>query len=119
MFAPSGMGYDTYRLWETLLLGAIPIVESNVGFDRTYANLPVLVVRNYTQLTPLLLRTAHRCFLRHAHRYSYEHLTEQYWLAAVQRAVHTGSIQHISAAHPFRNKYCDFLDYDAEVDHKL
>lgn len=27
VLCPSGLGFDTYRLWETLLLGAIPIVE--------------------------------------------------------------------------------------------
>lgn len=31
VLSPSGLGFDTYRLWETLLLGSIPIVESNAG----------------------------------------------------------------------------------------
>ena len=29
VLCPSGLGFDTYRLWETLMLGSIPIVESN------------------------------------------------------------------------------------------
>ena len=27
VLCPSGLGFDTYRLWETLILGSIPIVE--------------------------------------------------------------------------------------------
>jgi hypothetical protein len=50
VLCPSGLGFDTYRLWETIMLGSIPIVESNKGFDRTYVNLPVLVVNNFTDL---------------------------------------------------------------------
>ena len=109
VLCPSGLGFDTYRLWETLLLGSVPIVESNAGFDRSYSNLPVLVVRNYSDVTPQLLQRAYPCFLHHARRYNYLHLTEQYWVQAVQRAIRTGSIEHIMEQHPFRNKYCDFL----------
>ena len=31
MLCPSGLGMDSYRIWESLLLGTIPIVESNAG----------------------------------------------------------------------------------------
>ena len=109
VLCPSGLGFDTYRLWETLLLGSIPVVESNTGFDRTYSNLPVLVVRNYSDLTPQLLHRAYPCFVKNAHKYNYKHLTEKYWLDAVFRAVHTGDTAHITEQHPFRNKYCDFM----------
>jgi hypothetical protein len=27
VLCPSGLGFDTYRLWETIILGSIPIVE--------------------------------------------------------------------------------------------
>jgi hypothetical protein len=105
----TGLGFDTYRLWETILAGSIPVVESNAGFDRTYSNLPVLVVRNYSDLTPALLDRAYPCIQQHAHRYNYHHLTEKYWVDLVQTAVRTGSNAHVMEQHPFRNKYCDFL----------
>ena len=41
--SPSGLGMDTYRLWQALLVGTVPVVESNAGLDRTYSSLPVLV----------------------------------------------------------------------------
>jgi len=31
ILCPSGLGMDSYRIWESLILGAIPIVESNAG----------------------------------------------------------------------------------------
>jgi hypothetical protein len=40
-------GYDTHRIWEALLLGAIPIVEANPfgsGIEKAFSRLPVLVV---------------------------------------------------------------------------
>lgn len=109
LLSRTGLGFDTYRLWETLLMGSIPVVESNAGFDRTYSNLPVLVVRNYSDVTPQLLQRAYPCFLRHARDFNYAHLTEGYWMDLVRTAVRTGCIDHVTAQHPFRNKYCDFL----------
>jgi thiamine kinase-like enzyme len=90
-------------------MGSIPVVESNAGLDRTYANLPVLVLRNYSDLTPQLLDRAYPCFLRHAEHYNYAHLTEPYWVNLVHTAVRTGKIDHVTEQHPFSNKYCDFL----------
>jgi hypothetical protein len=106
---PSGLGMDTYRLWQTLLMGTIPVVESNPGFDRTYARLPVLVVRNYTDLTPGLLRRAYPCFRDNADKFDYRALTLPYWLELVDTAVRTGNVDHVTRQHPYRNAYCDFL----------
>lgn len=30
-----GLGYDTYRLWESMTIGTIPILERGVGFDKS------------------------------------------------------------------------------------
>jgi hypothetical protein len=66
VLCPSGMGYDTYRHWEVLLLGSIPVFESNPGFDRTFEKLPVLIVKNYADVTPELLETTYAKFAGHA-----------------------------------------------------
>ena len=101
---------DSYRLWETLLLGAIPIVESNAGMDKTYANLPVLVVRNYSDLNPKLLEKSYPCFVKNAHKFRYFHLTSGYWHKLVYRAVRTASAEHVLRNHPVKNLYCNFLE---------
>jgi len=109
VLCPSGLGFDTYRLWEALVLGSIPIVESNSGLDRTFSSLPVLIIRNYEDLTPELLERAYPCFVEHADKFDFSHLTLRYWLTMIQKAVDTGSIEHVTLHHPLRHKYCDFL----------
>ena len=110
VLCPSGFSLDSFRIWETLLLGAIPIVESNPpGLDRTYSNLPVLVVQNFSVVTPTFLEAAYPCFYKHAHLYNYEILRASYWLNLTAWTAHTGSIDGMMENHPYRNKYCDFL----------
>jgi hypothetical protein len=111
VLCPSGLGFDTYRMWETMLVGSIPVLESNPGFDRTFTSLPVLIVQRFDYLTPQLLELAYPCFLQHVHDFKFEMLREDYWVTLLQTAVLTGSIQHVQEHHPFRHKYCDFLDY--------
>lgn len=106
---PSGLSMDSYRLWETLALGSIPVVESNPGFDRTYANLPVLVVHNYSVVTPMLLEQVYPCFYANAERFKYTHLTSIYWHKLIHRAIKQGTHTHLVRMHPFRNAYCDVL----------
>lgn len=111
VLCPSGFGYDTYRLWETLLLGSIPIVESNEGFDRTFSRLPVLVVRSFSDLTPQFLHRAYNCFVSHADRFSYEHLSQRHWEGLIERAAQAGgsALHSLEVEHPKRNPYCNFL----------
>ncbi len=107
--SPSGLGMDTYRLWQALLVGTVPVVESNPGLDRTYSSLPVLVVHNYSDLNPRLLKRAWPCFRENAHKFNYAALTMPYWLNLIDSAVRTADTSHVMTMHPFRNKYCDFL----------
>eukprot|EP01038_Epipyxis_sp_PR26KG_P010709 gene10709-14380_t len=74
-----GLGYDTYRLWEALYLGAIPIIEQNIGLDRTVWRLPVLIVEDYDMVTPELLRTAYIEAIYHADDFEYQRLTQRFW----------------------------------------
>jgi len=50
VLCPRGNGIDTYRFWESLYLGAIPVVKDciNVGF---YRDLPITVVNSYGDIT--------------------------------------------------------------------
>lgn len=51
---PQGHGLDTHRLWETLLLGSIPIVKSST-LDEMFETLPVLIVKEWTDINEKLL----------------------------------------------------------------
>ena len=54
MISPHGVGYDTYRTWEALFLGMAVVVKSST-LDPMYKDLPVLIVKDWTDLTPELL----------------------------------------------------------------
>ncbi len=54
VLSPRGGGYDCHRTWEALALGCIPIVKSS-GLDPLFADLPVLIVKDWSELTRDLL----------------------------------------------------------------
>ena len=54
VLCPRGNGIDTYRLWESLYLGAIPIVKDCINMD-FYKELPIIIIKEYSELTPEFL----------------------------------------------------------------
>jgi len=54
VLSPMGGGYDCHRTWEALCLGCIPIVKSS-GLDPLFNDLPVLIVKNWSDVTRELL----------------------------------------------------------------
>jgi len=43
---PEGNGIDTHRIWETLYMGSIPIVEDNISAELLYSYFPCLIIHN-------------------------------------------------------------------------
>ena len=83
VLCPSGFGWDNYRIWETLTLGSIPVLEYSQGFHTVLDDLPVLWVEHFDQVTPELLATAYPDILSRCDRYNYRRLTRQWWVARV------------------------------------
>lgn len=54
MISPHGVGMDCYRTWEALFLGMAVVVKSST-LDPMYKDLPVLIVKDWSDLTPELL----------------------------------------------------------------
>lgn len=53
---PMGGGYDTFRFWETLLMGTIPIVKKHLFYDVLllhYPKLPILLVNEWKDVLHL------------------------------------------------------------------
>eukprot|EP00668_Euglena_longa_P031748 GGOE01040996.1.p1 GENE.GGOE01040996.1~~GGOE01040996.1.p1 ORF type:complete len:513 (+),score=99.92 GGOE01040996.1:113-1651(+) len=48
--SPGGNGLDTYRIWQTLYLGRVPIVDTAMRPD-IFEGLPVVVVDNWAKVT--------------------------------------------------------------------
>jgi hypothetical protein len=56
--SPHGGGLDCHRTWEALALGCIPIVRRSV-LDPMYWGLPVLIIDDWSQVTPERLSAVH------------------------------------------------------------
>ena len=74
-----GLGYDTFRLWETLLAGSIPIIERGTGLDRALYKLPVLMVDDFADVTPELVRQAYAEAIYRLSDWDYTKLTHKWW----------------------------------------
>lgn len=85
VLCPSGMGWDSYRIWETLMLGAIPVVEFSAGWHTVLDDLPVLFVTNFNEVTPDLLDKAYPEIMSHCGRFDYGKLTKQWWVSKITK----------------------------------
>jgi hypothetical protein len=55
VISPHGNGLDCHRTWEALVLGCIPIVKTS-GLDPLYADLPVLIINEWSDVSIHLLQ---------------------------------------------------------------
>lgn len=77
IISPHGGGYDCHRLWEGLNLGCIPIVKTS-KIDKLYDELPVLIVKEWSDINEeLLIKTINEFKKK---KFNYDRLTLQYWI---------------------------------------
>ena len=57
VLSPPGRGWDCYRTYEAVLMGAIPIVRRQPPLSEVVTELPVLVVDDWSEVTEARLRT--------------------------------------------------------------
>lgn len=89
ILAPSGFGWDCYRIWDALYMGTIPIIERYNrpvdGWRRSLEDLPVLWVECFEDVTPELLNEK---YLEIASKeYNYEKLTTTWWIDFIRSFV--------------------------------
>jgi hypothetical protein len=75
--SPHGNGLDCHRTWEALCLGCIPIVKTS-PLDKLYEELPVLILKDWSELTQELLENTINEFKNR--KFNYEKLTLKYWM---------------------------------------
>ena len=80
VLSPLGNGLDCHRTWEALVLGAIPIVKSG-PLDPLYSDLPVLIVQEWSDVTPELLQATIENFKQRD--FNYAKLDLNYWAAKI------------------------------------
>lgn len=76
VLSPHGNGLDCHRTWEALALGSIPIVKSS-SLDALYEGLPVLIVKDWSDVSLELLQQTIKNFK--SKQFNYDKLTLAYW----------------------------------------
>ena len=74
-----GLGYDCFRTWELLTMGTIVVLERGVGLDRTLWRLPALLVDDFYDINPAMLRQAYVEAVYRRDEFEYERLTQSFW----------------------------------------
>lgn len=85
VLSPSGLGVDCYRTWESIYMGAIPVVERlnkhDGWFENTLADLPIAWIDNIRNVTPDFLMESYDKLIHKTPptAYKFEKMTRQYW----------------------------------------
>ena len=88
-----GLGFDCFRTWELLTLGTLVVTERGYGFDRTFWRLPVLLVDDFNDITPTLLRSAYVEALYRADEFEYRRLKQSFWWSVILNVSSSMSLQ--------------------------
>lgn len=91
MLCPMGRGFDTFRVWEALTLGIVPIVFSNPA-NAIYQGLPVITITRLEQLNEDYLLAQWNELMHSDHSFSFETLKIDYWQKHLQLPHY--SLQH-------------------------
>ena len=79
--SPAGAGLDGHRTWEALLLGSIPVVLRS-PLDELFTQLPVVIVDDWSEVTPARLRSELDRIARNS--FDFSPLKLGYWTARIQ-----------------------------------
>lgn len=74
--SPHGGGWDCYRTWEILFMGSYPIVKTS-QIDILYKDLPVLIVKEWSDITPELMNRTYHEFM--SKTWNFDQLYLSYW----------------------------------------
>jgi len=79
MICPRGCGIDTYRFWDSIYMGCIPIVEKYEGYNQ-FDDLPILFINNWKEIeniSPDYLESKWKEMIER--EYNYDKLRMSYW----------------------------------------
>jgi len=103
-----GLGADTYKLWESFALGTMPVLERGMGLDRTVYRLPALLVDDFAEITPFIIRQAYIEALYRADQWVYKRMTKQYWVDLIRDVSISSSVKPLLDAHTMSAVDLDF-----------
>ena len=96
----AGMGSDTFRIWESLIMGSMPVVERGMGLDRTFYKLPVLILDDFYDISTFIVKQAYVEALYRVDEWEYERLTDRYWQKLISEVSFSGKIDYMLERHP-------------------
>ncbi len=82
VLSPFGNGLDCHRTWETLLVGAIPVVKTST-LDAMYEGLPVIIVDDWSQVSPDFLEQKYQEL--QTRKMKKEKMFMPYWLDLIKQ----------------------------------
>lgn len=119
-----GLGADSYRTWESLALGAMPVMEKGMGLDRTVYKLPVLLVEDFAAITEGMLRQAYAQAIYIAMdpcaddlnqygspacmTFEYERMTTTYWENLIWEVSRARTLDPVLRQHPMKATDTEF-----------
>lgn len=83
--APEGNGLDTHRFYESLLMGAIPIVIDLKPMQKLFEGLPVLAIDSWKVLTIEFLENVYEKMHDRTKKYNWSLLTSKPWLDEIEK----------------------------------
>ena len=79
--SPHGNGMDCHEIWEALVLGCIVVVKKS-DLDPLYNDLPVLIVKQWSDINEELLIKTTKDFKSRV--FKYEKLSLEYWMNIIK-----------------------------------
>ena len=81
---PLGNGIDTHRMWESIYLGSIPIVQDCIN-NRNFEELPILLVNDWSTITNKFLEENFDEMTMTQKKYDYRKADLEYWREEINR----------------------------------
>ncbi len=104
-----GLGYDCFRTWELLTMGTIVVLERGVGLDRTLWRLPALLVDDFYDINPKMLRQAYVEAVYRRDDFEYERLSQSFWYEVIYNVSAAKSTAPLLEKFPMRAEKKNFM----------
>jgi hypothetical protein len=86
MICPRGCGIDTYRMWDCIHMGCIPIVERYEGYQQ-FEDLPVFYINSWSEINNFNPEMLEKKWIEMLEKdYNYDKLRLSYWESKILHA---------------------------------
>ncbi len=95
VISPPGSSLDCHRIWESVLMNCIPIVETS-PLDKMLYDMPVLIVQDWDEVTPELLEQKYDELMARVH--ASEKMYAAYWIrtiAFIKQQIKMGDLEGV------------------------